>query len=77
MPTTFRDDNASQENAEWKVVMEKEVKSLQENDVCDLIELPLGIKIVGSKWVFKWKTGADSSVERYKARLVAASSWCA
>ena len=46
-------------------------KSLQENDVWDLVELPPGRKIVGSKWVFKKKIGADGTVERYKARLVA------
>ena len=28
-------------------------------------------KTIGSKWVFKKKTGADGTVERYKARLVA------
>ena len=34
-------------------------------------ELPPGKKIVGSKLVFKKKTEADGTVERYKARLVA------
>ena len=37
----------------------------------DLVKLPPGRKMVGSKWVFKKKTGADGKVERYKARLVA------
>ena len=35
------------------------------------VKLPPGRKTVGSKWVFKKKTGADGSVQRYKARLVA------
>ena len=35
------------------------------------MKLPPGRKLVGSKWVFKKKTGSDGSVERYKARLVA------
>ena len=51
--------------------METEMKSLKENDVWELVELPKGKKKVGSKWVYKVKTGADGSVERYKARLVA------
>ena len=51
--------------------METEIKSLKENDVWELAELPKGKKTVGSKWVYKVKTGADGSVERYKARLVA------
>ena len=47
------------------------MKSLQENQVWDLVELPRGRKIIGSKWVFKEKIGADGSIERHKARLVA------
>ena len=51
--------------------MKKEMNSLEENDVCELVELPAGRKPVGSKWVFKTKTNADGKIERYKARLVA------
>ena len=36
-----------------------------------MVEPPKGWKIVGSKWVFKEKMGADNTTERYKARLVA------
>ena len=45
------------------------MESLHYNDVWELVELPKDQKAVGSKWVFK--TDADGSVERYKARLVA------
>ena len=45
--------------------------SLHDNDVWDLVELPKGQKIVGSKWVFKLKRNEDGSVQRCKARLVA------
>ena len=47
------------------------MKSLKDNDVWELVELPKGHKAVGSKWVFKTKTDADGYVERFKARLVA------
>ena len=47
------------------------MRSLKSNDVWELVPLPAGNKAVGSKWVFKVKLGADGSVERYKARLVA------
>ena len=36
-----------------------------------MVELSKGRSPVGSKWVFKVKTGADGLVECYKARLVA------
>ena len=47
------------------------MKSLHDNDVWELVELPENRKPVGSKWVFKAKTDADGHVERQKARLVA------
>lgn len=33
--------------------------------------IPTGKTVVGSKWVYKMKTGEDRTVEQYKARLVA------
>ena len=42
--------------------MQAEMDSLAQNDVW---------KVVGSKWVFKKKVGADGKVEHFKARLVA------
>ena len=69
-PTNFHDANASQDKAKWKIAMETEMKSLKENEVWDLVKIPPGRKTVGSKWVYKKKTGAYGSVQRYKARLV-------
>ena len=37
----------------------------------DLVKLSQGKKTVGSKCVYKVITGANGSVQRYKARLVA------
>lgn len=70
-PTNFDNANTSKDSTQWKRAMEAEMKSLRENDVWDLVRLPPGRKAVGSKWVFKQKTGADGSVQRHKARLVA------
>jgi len=57
--------------AKWQEAMEREMESLNENSVWELVELPEDRKAVGSKWVYKIRTDADGSVERYKARLVA------
>ena len=51
--------------------MEKELNSLEDNDVWDRVDLPKDRKAIGSKWVFKRKRNAEGNVERYKARLVA------
>jgi len=61
----------AQTNEKWLDAMEKEIGSLHENNVWELVELPADRKAVGSKWVFKVKTNADGSIERCKACLVA------
>jgi hypothetical protein len=39
--------------------------------VYDIVPWPKGQKIVGSKWVFRIKRGPDSTIQKYKARLIA------
>jgi len=70
-PTTLKEAVTAPEAAEWRRAMEKELDSLKSNEVWTLTDLPQGKTIVGSKWVYKRKTGVDGSVIRYKARLVA------
>eukprot|EP00253_Pinus_taeda_P028941 PITA_28941 len=45
--------------------------SLHKNEAWDLVDLLVGRKPIGSKWVFKKKTNSEGKVEKYKARLVA------
>ena len=35
------------------------MQSLKENDAWELVKLPEDRKVVGSKWVYEVKTGAD------------------
>ena len=70
-PATIEEATNCSEKTEWMQAMENEMTSLKQNNVWELVELPNGRKTVGSKWVYKVKTGVDGSVERYKARLVA------
>ena len=51
--------------------MHDELKSMDQNKVWDLVELPEGCKRVGCKWVFKTKRDSNGNIERYKARLFA------
>ena len=51
--------------------MKDEMKSMEDNGVWDLIELPKGSKPIGCKWIFKTKRDSNGNVKRYKARLVA------
>ena len=69
-PKSIEEAINSPEKSKWEKAMETEMQSLKANKVWDLVELPKGRKAIGSKWVYKVKTGADGQIERYKARLV-------
>jgi hypothetical protein len=70
-PTTVTEVLSDPDKENWLEAMNKEMDSLNANNVWDLVPLPEGRKAVGSKWVFKRKLNADGKIERYKARLVA------
>ncbi len=67
----WRNVLSTPEKYHWLNAMQKEMDSLKENDVWELVKLPEARKTVGSKWVFKTKMNVDGKIERYKARLVA------
>ena len=68
-PSSVQEAVNSPNKAKWEQAMESEMRSLKENDVWELVNLPENRKVVGSKWVFKVKV--HGCVDRYKARLVA------
>ncbi|GJY79267.1 retrotransposon protein, putative, ty1-copia subclass [Tanacetum coccineum] len=59
------------EYEKWLADMNVEMKSMKDNDVWELVELPPNAKIVGHKWLFKKKTDMDGVVHTFKSRLVA------
>ena len=61
----------SNNSIKWLDAMKEEMKSMDHNEVWDLVELPKGCKRVGCKWVFKTKRDSKGNIERHKARLVA------
>ena len=56
---------------EWEEAMKDELKSIETNEVWELIDLPEGIKCIGCKCVFKKELKANRSLDKYKAKLVA------
>ena len=61
----------SNDSDKWVDAINEELKSMDQNEVWDLVELLEGYKKVGCRWVFKTKRNTNSNIERYKARLVA------
>ena len=47
--------------------MVEEMEAFDKIEAWDLVELPNGRKLVGSKWVFKKKLNSARKVKKYKA----------
>ena len=60
----------SPDSAKWLEVMKSEMRSMYENKVWTLVDLPNDRQAIENKWIFKRNTDADSSVTIYKARIV-------
>jgi hypothetical protein len=55
----------------WEKAIQEELKTLRDAGTWEVVEMPKGVNVVGSKWVFRAKKDAAGNVVRYKARLVA------
>jgi hypothetical protein len=51
--------------------MAKEIATLEQNGMWDLVPCLPHVRLITYKWVYKVKTCSDCSLERYKAHLVA------
>jgi hypothetical protein len=67
-PTSF---SSAFKYVEWRKAMNEEFTALMQNGTWTLVSPQPNMNLVGCKWVFKIKRGADGSLEHYKARLVA------
>ena len=70
-PTNYEEAMVSPDSAKWLEAMRSEIRSMYENKVWTLIDLPNDRRDIEIKWIFKKKTDADGNVTVYKARLVA------
>jgi hypothetical protein len=67
-PTTYQEASGI---LEWQLAMIDELAALERTGTWDIVPLPSNVVPITCKWVFKIKTKSNSSIERYKARLVA------
>ena len=69
-PQSFKEAMSTPEAPLWKKAVNSEIESILQNHTWELVDLPLGCKPLGYKWIFKRKMKADGSIDKYKARLV-------
>ena len=70
-PRTYNEAMKSSNSDKWLEAMESEMKSLERNNVWELVPLPKERKLVDCRWVLGRKYNSDGKPDRYKARLVA------
>ena len=69
-PQSYKEVVNSLEGSLWKEAIKSEIDSILQNHTWKLVDLPLGSKPLGYKWIFKRKTKTDGTIDKYKARLV-------
>lgn len=61
---------AGSEAEQWKLAMQEELQSFEDNNAWELVDVPSNAQIVKCKWVLNKKLHVNDKV-RYRARLVA------
>ena len=69
-PVLFSEAIKEDNYAKELYVMKEELKSMNDNEVNHIVELPKGSKRVGCKWIFKTKLNSNGNIKWYKARFV-------
>jgi len=70
-PTTYEEAMPRGDARHWKRACAEELEEFVRQYLFSTVPRPIGWKVIGCKWVFKTKLGAEGQIERYKARLVA------
>ena len=56
-PFNFYQAMESSNSQKWIDAMNEDIRSMKDNDIWDLVPLLEGMKLIGSKWIFKIKKG--------------------
>ncbi|XP_023158331.1 uncharacterized protein LOC110118521 isoform X2 [Ceratitis capitata] len=64
----------SESGTQWRYAMQTKHVALMENGTWELVELPQGKNVIGSRWVFTTKYNADGKIKKNKGHLVAQDS---
>jgi len=59
------------DTVQWEMACEQERKAFEGMGMYSIVPHLQGHNVIGSKWVFHIKCGPNSTVQKYKAQLVA------
>ena len=62
-PISFSQALESVDSTKWMNSMKDELKSMDQNEVWNLVELLEGYKKVGCKWIYKTKRDSKGNIE--------------
>jgi hypothetical protein len=66
-PATYTEAMEVPNSEKWLESMKSEIRSMYDNQVWTLVDIPSDRKAVENKWTFKKKTDGDGNVTVYKA----------
>lgn len=72
VPTKYEEVGLSSFKNEWHDAMVEEINYLRSHEVWKLIPREPNMKVIKSKWIYSLKRNPDSTIDKRKARLVAA-----
>ncbi|GMF38710.1 unnamed protein product [Phytophthora fragariaefolia] len=70
-PLTLQEAMSRPDAEQWRQAINRELNSVRRNGTYEEVFAPAYVRPVQTKWVFRRKTLADGSLDKYKARLVA------
>ena len=70
VPTTYQEAMESEDNEHWEEAIARELRSLEQHQIAEVVPRPVGKPVLPVKYVFKVKGKKDGTIEKYKARVV-------
>jgi hypothetical protein len=70
-PMTYMEAMMRPDFEKWLRAMESKIQSMQDNQVCNLVDPMDGVRLISCKWVFMEKMDKDGNIYIYKTQLVA------
>jgi transposase InsO family protein len=68
---TYKQAMSSTDSAAWQTAIDKELSSLQQRGVYQVVTTPTNSKLIKTRWLFKVKFDTENQPSKFKARVVA------